>query len=107
MEGLPVAPEMPSASIRRSNKPERSCPRSISSSQTLCPCALSSSNGLVMVLSPFLIFLCQDGTARWTSCHESQVARSPGSYTSWQTADTVEGVPYTTRNQGNDSMLNS
>src|SRR5436305_675036 len=52
MVGLPVAPERPSSSIRLPNKPERSCPRSMSSSQTLCPSAFSSSDGLVMVLSP-------------------------------------------------------
>src|SRR6266699_7293787 len=52
MVGLPVAPERPSSSIRRPNRPERSCSRSMSSSQTLCPSAFSSSNGLVIVLPP-------------------------------------------------------
>src|SRR5947209_19903879 len=52
MVGLPVAPERPSSSIRRPNRPESRAPRSMSSSQILCPTALSSSNGLVMLIPP-------------------------------------------------------
>src|SRR5712692_6255121 len=53
MVGLPVAPASPSSSIRRLNRPESRSPRSMSSSQMLCPSASSSRNGLVISIPPF------------------------------------------------------
>src|SRR5579884_41938 len=67
--GFPVAPERPSSSISCAKRPERNCPRSMSSSQTLCPSASSSRNGLVIVLSPLLGVHYADERTRITLLH--------------------------------------